>query len=236
MQAISTTAAGVTPHGRAFTIAEGSLEALKWLALVVMTADHVNAYFFNWEIHALFDVGRLALPTFGFVFAYNLARPSMDFDRLARIIKRLVLFGVLATPAYIYRHGYWPFNVLFTLATFASLVYCMKKGNQLYVLAAILIFAFGGLFVEFWWFGLGYCLAAWHFCRRPTFGRGVLVVMTCATLSIINQSQYALLALLLIAGAAHIDLKVKRQKELFYWFYPAHLTALAIASWMYGNH
>ena len=61
-------------------MADGTIEGLKWLALVLMTGDHVNKYLFNATLPVLFEAGRIALPLFVFVLAYNLARPgTLDF-------------------------------------------------------------------------------------------------------------------------------------------------------------
>ena len=50
----------------------------------------------------LFDLGRVVMPIFAIVLAYNLARPGA-FDRAAypRVMKRLAIAGVLATPPFI---------------------------------------------------------------------------------------------------------------------------------------
>ncbi|MCB2035736.1 MAG: hypothetical protein KDF56_02300 [Ottowia sp.] len=47
-------------------LADGTVEALKWFALLLMTGDHVNKYLFNGTIDWLFDAGRLCLPIFVF--------------------------------------------------------------------------------------------------------------------------------------------------------------------------
>ena len=57
-------------------LSSGSLEALKWLALLLMTLDHVNKHLLHASVPELFAAGRLALPLFGFVLGYNLARPG----------------------------------------------------------------------------------------------------------------------------------------------------------------
>lgn len=57
-------------------VPDGTVEALKWLALALMTGDHVNKYLFNGTLPFLFEAGRLALPIFVFVLAYNLAVDS----------------------------------------------------------------------------------------------------------------------------------------------------------------
>ena len=54
-------------------LSSGSLEALKWLALLLMTLDHVNKHLMHASVPELFAAGRLALPLFGFVLGYNLA-------------------------------------------------------------------------------------------------------------------------------------------------------------------
>jgi hypothetical protein len=96
-------------------IPNGSVEALKWLALVLMTGDHVNKYLLNGTVPALFDAGRLAMPIFAFVLAYNLARPgNLERGVYRRTITRLGLFGVVSTPICIalggLLYGWWPLN------------------------------------------------------------------------------------------------------------------------------
>jgi len=61
------------PH---VAVSDGTLEALKWLALLLMVADHTNKYLLHDASHTLFNAGRIAMPLFVFVLAYNLARPD----------------------------------------------------------------------------------------------------------------------------------------------------------------
>ena len=88
--------AGTLP---ALTLSDGTLEALKSLGLVLMTLDHVNKYLLHSEAVLLFDLGRVVMPIFAFVLAYNLARPDA-FDRAdyPRVMPRMAIAGVLATP------------------------------------------------------------------------------------------------------------------------------------------
>jgi hypothetical protein len=102
----------------ALRLSSGSVEALKWLALVAMTGDHINAFFYGRELPFLTELGRLAMPLFGMVLAYNMARPKADHGRL---MLRLSLFGVLAAPAHAYLTGdIVPVNILFTFAVAAA--------------------------------------------------------------------------------------------------------------------
>ena len=83
-------------------VPDGTVEALKWIALALMTGDHVNKYLFNGTLPFLFEAGRLALPLFVFVLGYNLARPGA-FERGAytRTMKRLAVFGAVASVPFI---------------------------------------------------------------------------------------------------------------------------------------
>ena len=67
-------------------LGDGTVEALKWLGLLFMTGDHVNKYLFAQKLPCLFELGRLAMPIFGFVLAYNLARSGALARPRARAI------------------------------------------------------------------------------------------------------------------------------------------------------
>jgi len=106
-------------------IANGTIEALKWLALVLMIGDHINKYLLNDTVAWLYDAGRLTMPLFVFVLAYNLARPgALESGAYRRTMIRLAVFGALASPAFLALgglvNGWWPLNILFTLVAVAS--------------------------------------------------------------------------------------------------------------------
>jgi TraX protein len=94
-----------------------------WAALVLMVLDHVNKYRYAEKLPVIFQLGRIDMPMFGFVLAYNLARP----DALARgvhgrMMYRLTLMGLAASPMFIILNGmyvtanaWWPLNILFML-------------------------------------------------------------------------------------------------------------------------
>ncbi|MGE4125505.1 MAG: TraX family protein [Pusillimonas sp.] len=105
---------------KALRVPDGTVEALKWLALVLMTGDHVNKYLFNATLPVLFEAGRVALPLFVFVLAYNLARPgTLERGVYGRAMSRLTVFGALASVPFValggLAWGWWPLNVMFTL-------------------------------------------------------------------------------------------------------------------------
>ena len=212
-----------------WAISDGSLEALKWVALMLMAADHINKYLLHEAIPALYLLGRMVMPLFGFVLMANLARPgAMAAGVHLRVMKRLAVFSLLATPAFVHLVGWWPLNILATLFLATLIVWLLERGALADRLLAIVAFLVGGAVVEFWWPALLCCLGAWAFIRRPSPGRLAVWALATASLAIINGNFAVLAALPLIGGVARVDMTVPRRRWIFYAFYPAHLTALAL--------
>lgn len=212
-------------------LTDGTIEAIKWLALGLMTLDHVNKYLFHGAIVGIFNAGRVAMPLFAFVLAYNLARPNA-FERgtYARVLKRLLLFGVIATVPFLglggLVWGWWPLNIMFMLMVAACVMYLLECGGRVRVTLAVLLFVVGGALVEFWWPALTICMAAWHYCKRPNWFALLLWMASIAALFLINRNFWALLALPIIFLAPYISIPIGRTKNLFYIYYPAHLAVL----------
>src|ERR1700678_1083122 len=133
------------------------------------------------------------MPMFGFVLAYNLARP----DAFARgvhghMMYRLTLMGLAASPMciilngmYVTANAWWPLNILFMLLLVVSLTYLIDRGGaQCYVLAAAL-FILGGACVEYLWMGVLCCLGAWLFCREASPCRLLLWFLGALSLTVI---------------------------------------------------
>tara|TARA_Y100001937_G_C7136776_1_gene340461 strand:- start:5348 stop:6043 length:696 start_codon:yes stop_codon:yes gene_type:complete len=211
-------------------ISNGALEGLKYLALLFMIGDHVNKYLFNATLPGLFELGRLAMPLFGIVMAYNLARPGIADPHIKRLLIRLAVFGAVSTPFFIalggIKFGWWPLNILFTLLIAAVVVRLLDSGRPVYVVLAVAIFLLAGSAVEFQWYGLAVVVTAWLYFDRATPWTLTLLILSCASLWFINGNFYALAALPLVYVATHINIDLPRQKWLFYGFYPVHLFAL----------
>ena len=213
----------------ACSIADGSLEALKWIGLLLMTGDHFNKYLLHEASPALYALGRMAMPIFGFVLMAHLARPgALEAGVHRRVMKRLAIFALLATPAYVHLAGGWPLNILATLLLAALIIWLRERGGRVCRCAALIAFFLGGAMVEFWWPALLCCLGAWAFLRSPSRLRLLLWALATASLALINGNFAALVALPLIWGAAQIDIAVPRSRWVFYAFYPAHLTLIAL--------
>ena len=212
-------------------ITDGTLEALKWLGMVLMALDHVNKYLLGESNAVLFDLGRMVMPLFGFVLMYNLARPgALAAGVHARVTKRLLAFGALSTPVFVALVGWWPLNILFMLLLATGVVWLLEPGGQRRIALAILVLVVAGALVEFWWFGVLSCLGAWAYCRRPTPLRLALWILALASLWIVNRNFAALTVLPLLWGATRVDVPLERSRWIFYAFYPLHLTVIWLAA------
>ncbi len=216
-------------------VADGTLEALKWLALILMTLDHVNTYLFERALPGAFQAGRLAMPLFSFVIAYNLARPdALQRGLVGRTMTRLAFFGLLATPFYIglgkLAHGWWPLNIMFTFLVAAGTISLLQRGGAANVVAAAVLFLVGGALVDYSWFGLFFFLAAWWYCKAPGNLPLAFLLFAAALLYVINQNFWALAAMPIILSALRLRLSAPRIRYAFYLYYPMHLGVLLILS------
>lgn len=203
----------------------GELEALKWLALAAMVADHVDLLWLERSWPALHAFGRLAFPLFALVFGYNLARPHVDGIRVAG---RLALPAALASLVWAYTGtaGLPPLNVLWAFALFAVAVELWDEHPRT-ALAALVV---GGLFVEGNWFGQLLAFAGLLIGRRPSHWFGyALAVLGIVLLQAVNGSAWALLAVPAVLAVRAWRPDVPHVPGLFLWFYPVHLAALVFA-------
>lgn len=211
----------------AISISSGSIEALKWLAIALMTLDHVNTYLFDRSLQYAFELGRIAMPIFVIVMAYNLARPGA-FSRgtFQRSAKRLALFAVLSCVPFIPLQdgSILPLNILFLLLLASLIAFLIEHGGRPQKLLAFTLFLAGGALVEYWWPALALAIVAWRYFKAPSLGGTFGIVLLTASLWVINQNFWAMLALPLLVIATKIDLQLPRTKwYVFYAYYPLHL-------------
>ena len=220
----------VTVPSSRLRLSSGAVESLKWLALLAMLVDHVNAVFFARELGTWATaIGRIAMPLFALVLGYNIGRPGAD---LARCLRRLLLFGLLALPfhAFLFAQvgGWWPLNIMFTFAVAVGSILLAERGQGI---AAAAVFVLGSMLVEYWWPGVALVLIGWAYRVRPSW-LGVSSVLGALVLvcAFVNGNAWALLSLPLIAAVAWWSPQVPRAGRFFWWFYPAHLAAIAAVS------
>lgn len=219
-------------------IPDGAIEAIKWIALVLMTLDHVNKHLFQGAHPALFNAGRIVMPLFGIVLAYNLARVGPGEElRYRKVLLRLVTFGAVATVPYMLlgglAWGWWPLNIMFTLAAAVFVLQMLAQGGLVAHAAAWSAFFLLGPFVEFWWPGMAVVVGGWAlFTNRPgtavaAFAAGLGGSLVLDAVKVTGYTNWwALAALPIVAVFARLRLKVPRLRWFFYVYYPAHLMAI----------
>lgn len=203
-----------------------------------MTLDHVDKYLLYERATPLFALGRLALPLFTLVLAYNLARPdALAHGVYPRLMGRLALAAAVAEIPFMalggLGWGWWPLNILVTLLLATTILWLIELGGLWRRALAIALFIAGGSVVEFWWPGVAMCLAAWGYCRRPNSWALGLWIAATASLYVINRNFWALAAFPIIFYAPHATWHMPRFRHVFYAYYPAHLAVLwALSAWL----
>ena len=212
-------------------LADGTLEGLKWLALVLMTCDNVNKYLLHDSLPAIFYAGRLSMPLFAFVLAYNLARPeSLASGAYARSCRRLAIGGVVASVPFIGLGGlvweWWPLNIMFMLLVSAGVMFLVERGGAWRLALAALLFVVGGANVEFWWPAIVITLGTWRYVKRPSWSALIVWIAATAALYVINRNMWALASLPVIFLATRVELRLPRLQHVFYVYYPLHLLVI----------
>ncbi len=209
------------------------MEAIKWLAVLLMTLDHVNYHLLQGAYPWMHSAGRIALPLFVFTLAYHLARPSAVGDKVAlRVLERLLPIAVISSLPYLelnlFRIGFFPLNILFTLAAGTAMVALIESSTKWSSPLAVLLFASMGAIVDYQWTGLGLFIACWQFFRRPGIFWGAATLMLLVLQGVANQNYWALASVPLIALMFALKLPVRRIKGALYYYYPLHLYVLAV--------
>ena len=177
------------------------------------------------------------MPIFAVVLAYNLARPDA-FDRAAypRVMQRLAIAGVLATPPFIalggLGWGWWPLNIMFMLLVATGIMYlsrarhgrtcprrrtfCRRRGTS--------SSSGGPLWRSRWARGVTFDVPTW-----TAFLLGLVGLAAHSSSS--TRILWALAALPLFVLASRVDVPVPRLRWVFYAFYPLHLAGI----WLVRN-
>jgi hypothetical protein len=223
----------------------GGREFLKWLAVVLMTGDHIVSAFGLGYVPVVSEAGRVAFPLFALVMAYNLAQPGAD---AFKSVKRLALWGLVAMlPAYLVFGSLLPLNVLLTFALAASAIWGVQR--RLWVLVALCMCVLP-LFVDYAWPGVWLVVAGWGWFRQHgrrmhfLFGSWdwrrsrlyavvpIWVWLTMGLLCAYNGNGWALLALPLMQ-AGELQWSVPRTRWAFYGYYIGHLSVIGLIAYMH---
>ncbi|MEV5119884.1 TraX family protein [Stenotrophomonas indicatrix] len=201
----------------------GGRELLKWIALVLMTGDHVLTVFGLGYVPVVSELGRVAFPVFALVMAYNLAQPGADAGKSAR---RLALWGLVATPAATLALGQiLSLNVLLTFAAAAGGIWALERRQ--WALAGLLALV-APVALDYAWPGVWLVLAGWRWYRGQG-GQPWLVWGCMCLLCLYNGNAWALLAIPLLR-LGNVDVAIPRLGRVFYGYYVGHLAALSVGA------
>lgn len=209
------------------TFKDGTLTALKCFALIAMTFDHIDWLFYDSMLGIHNTIGRVVFPIFGFILAYNLARPHVTQFTLQRVLVRLAILGGICTYPYWYltQDMTYHLNILLTLAVAVGIMLLLTKH---WYFAAGLLFLWAGVLVDYKWVGLAFVLSVWVSYRTNSqFWGPAAIGWTLASLIMVNGTYWHLAVIPLIYLASKIHLSLPRAKWAFYAFYPAHIVLLA---------
>ena len=215
-------------------LSDGAVETMKWLGLVLMTADHAQKYGLMPTVPGVYEAGRMAFPLFGIVLAYNLARvQTHDRAVYVRVLTRLLVCCAIASIPFIalgeLGFGWWPLNSMGTLAVSVSVMYLIESRPPFWKAKAATLFLLGGAMVEFWWPGVALCVSAWWYCRQPTGSAFLLWLAGTAGLTLINGNWWACASFAVLAAmVSAVKIDIPRASRWFYLYYPAHLAVFLL--------
>lgn len=201
----------------------GGRETLKWLAVLLMTGDHVARVLFGGYLPVVSELGRIAFPIFALVMAYNLSEPGAD---LGKSVRRLALCAAIAQPGHALAFGQWlPLNVLASFALAAGVVWAIREGRWW---AVALLAGPVALLVDYQWSGLAMVASGCAVRRLGWTPSSVsALVLAFCLLCLYNGNGWALLALPVMA-LGYVPTRVPRTRWAFYGYYVGHLAALAL--------
>lgn len=220
---------------------------LKMIAVVIMIIDHTGLFFFP-EAIWLRAIGRIGFP----IFAYFIAEGFMYTRSRTKYFLRIFILGLICQLVY----GFvGDFKTMCILVTFSCSLILMEIGERtvktykerkstafsLYIL--LLLTLLFGFYVFCQYFSVDYGFAGILtpflvslFKSKPgklaAMGFAILLITVEVYLAIFSWIQlYAFLSIPLIALYNGKPGRY-RMKYFFYLFYPLHLAALWIISWL----
>ena len=211
----------IAPVQRAIGDGSALIEPLKWLALLLMLAEHWMRYVADDLPAWLFACGRLAFPLFAFALALGLR--GQPCSKLMGVLFRMLVWAAVAQATIqLVDAPEDRLNVLFTFAfglAAAHAVACI--GSEL--LAAIILGAIGilSLWCEFGLVGVAFVAACVALARAGDRPRAawVAVLVLLALLAIPNGNHFALAAVPLTLLVKMLPTSVPRLRGVFYWAY-----------------
>lgn len=214
-----------------------STAALKSIAAVTMTIDHIGLLFTHGTMYFFLRcIGRLAFP----LYAFLIAQGAVYTHSRLRYAVRLFLCGLVSEPVFdrVFYGSWWQpahQNVLWTLLlgllslyVADGLIGALKCGNfgchtAVYLLsAAVFACAAQMLGSDYGWYGVAIVVLFYMLRAYPAAGCAAMSVLSLARGGLQAMAVCAALLVLLYNG------KKGRSGRWFYFYYPGHLAILGL--------
>jgi hypothetical protein len=207
------------------------IELLKWVALLAMLAEHWMRYVAGELPPWAFAVGRLAFPLF--VFALAIGLRGQPLPKLAAVMLRLFLWGVVAQAMLqLVDAPKLQLNVLFTFALGVAAAYALGSGrSSLAVAIALCAVGAVSLRAEFGPIGVAFvagCVTLARAQDRPV-AAWLVVAGLLAALAVPNGNHWALAAVPVAVLLAVLPLSIPRVRGIFYRLYTLQFPVYAVA-------
>jgi len=216
--------------------------ALKLLAMVFMTVDHIGYILFP-RVLWLRIVGRLAMP----IFAYMIAEGCRHTKNRRKYLLTMVFFAAVCQVVYlvVMRSLYQCIFVTFSLSI--CLIYLMDRAREKRTAASVLLLLAGVLLTAALCFGVprrirgfdidygffGVLLPVLIYCGRDPSSRLILAACGMALLcDHLGGIQWYCMASLPLLALYSGERGKRKMKYLFYVYYPLHLVLLEGAAWL----
>jgi hypothetical protein len=207
-------------------------DALKLVAIVSMTIDHVGAILLP-QVGWLRIIGRVAFP----LFAYQLAAGYLHTHNLSRYVLRLAIWGLIAQPVYMIAFGVrpWTLNIFATLLLGLLAIWGWDHHRWWAIALALGVGAIQLWFPEigpdYGLYGVLLCLASFVLFRhREQLVIGHALLHVLAGILFWPSQMYALASIPFILWPPRLHMR--RLPELFYAYYPAHLALLVLVRYL----
>ena len=207
-------------------------DALKLIAIISMTIDHVGAILLP-QVGCLRIIGRVAFP----LFAYQLAVGYLHTRNLSRYALRLAVWGVIAQPIYMIAFDVrpWTLNIFGTLLLGLLAIWGWDRRRWWAVVLALGLAA-----VQLWLpavgpdyglYGVLLCLASFVlFGHKEQLAISHALLHWLAGVIFWPSQVYAVASIPFILWPPRLHLG--RLSRLFYTYYPAHLALLALVRYL----
>lgn len=205
------------------TFSVGNIEALKWIAFVLMIGDHFNTFALGGSEKWLGAAGRAVLPLFIIAISLGLSYSQQPAKSMRLAASRMLLVGLVATPLYSGLRGHLlPLNIMFSLAL-ALLVLSFYLDRR--YIAAILCVPLTA-YVDYINLPVVLLIGAWLLINHRTFYNFLVFVLAILLLWLVNANFYALFAIPIAWLVLRFNWQLPRVRYIFYWLYPLHLLGI----------